>query len=56
MVNGFIGAKTCCVQMEDEHNKIGESLTLEVLKELGDEYKVRFPPSSFAKNYVDFNF
>ncbi|ARF17831.1 hypothetical protein [Sporosarcina ureae] len=40
------------VQMEDEHNKMGELLTVEVRKELGEEYKVRFSPSSSARMYA----
>lgn len=43
------------IQMEDEHNKMGELLTEEVLKELGDKYKVRFSPSSSARMYANLN-
>ena len=41
------------VQMEDEHNKMGELLTVEVRNELGEEYKVRFSPSSSARMYAN---
>lgn len=41
------------VQMEDEHNKMGELLTIEVQKELGEKYKVTFSPSSSAKIYAN---
>ena len=41
------------LQMEDEHNKMGELLTVEVRKELGEEYKVRFSPSSSARMYAN---
>ncbi|AXI00956.1 hypothetical protein DV702_15305 [Sporosarcina sp. PTS2304] len=41
------------VQMEEEHNKIGESLTVKVRNELGDEYKVRFSPSSSTRMYAN---
>lgn len=40
------------VQMEDEHNKMGELLTVAVREELGEEYKVRFSPSSSARMYA----
>jgi hypothetical protein len=41
------------VQMEDEHNKNGERLTVDVRTELGEEYKVRFSPSSSARMYAN---
>jgi len=40
------------LQLEDEHNKLGQLLTEEVRKELGPEYKIRFSPSSSAKMYA----
>lgn len=43
------------IQLEDEHNKMDELLTIEVRKELGSEYQVRFSPSSSAKYYANFN-
>lgn len=41
------------VQLENEHNKIGESLTLAVRNEFGKEYNVRFSPSSSARMYAN---
>lgn len=41
------------IQMEEEHNKTGELLTVEVRNELGDEYKVRFSPSSSTRMYAN---
>jgi len=41
--------------MEDEHNKMGELLSVEVRKEFGEEYKMRFSPSSSARMYAKFN-
>ena len=43
------------VQMEDEHNKIGQLLTAEAQKELGTEYNIRFSPSSSARMYANFD-
>ncbi len=43
------------IQLEDEHNKMGELLTIEVRKELGNQYQVRFSPSSSARYYAHFN-
>ncbi|MCZ2259614.1 hypothetical protein [Sporosarcina sp. G11-34] len=43
------------VQMEDEHNKIGQLLTAEAKKELGTEYSIRFSPSSSARMYSNFD-
>lgn len=43
------------IQMEDEHNKLGQLLTEEVQKELGTEYKIIFSPSSSARMYNNFD-
>lgn len=40
------------IQMEDEHNEMGEQLTIEVRKELSEVYQVRFSPSSSARMYA----
>lgn len=39
------------IQMEDDHNKLGQLLTEEVQQELGLKYKVRFSPSTSATVY-----
>ncbi|MDV2580914.1 hypothetical protein [Alkalibacillus haloalkaliphilus] len=38
------------VELEEEHNRIGSLLTEKVKKELGDNYKISFSPSTFAKS------
>ncbi|ARF15956.1 hypothetical protein SporoP17a_00730 [Sporosarcina ureae] len=42
------------IQMEDEHNEMGELLTIEVREELGEGFLVPFSPSSSARMYTGF--
>ncbi|MDP4553494.1 hypothetical protein Q9251_21815 [Alkalihalobacillus macyae] len=41
------------VKLENEHNNLGQLLTIKVKKELGAKYIVSFSPSSSAKLYAD---
>ncbi|WP_413381766.1 hypothetical protein [Alkalihalobacillus sp. 1P02AB] len=40
------------MKMEDEHNKIGESLTVKVKEELQDVLNVSFSPTKIADIYI----
>jgi len=44
------------IELENEHNKLGQILTEKVRKELGDKYKVSFSPSSSARMYAGSDF
>lgn len=40
------------VEMENQHNTLGQQLTEKVKKEIGSKYQVGFSPSTSAKSYV----
>lgn len=44
------------LQLENEHNRIGELLTVAVRHEFGEKYKVRFSPSPSARMYANRDF
>ncbi|WP_286166219.1 hypothetical protein [Bacillus sp. E(2018)] len=43
------------MNLESEHNHLGQTLLAKIQRELGDTYKVRFSPSHSARHYLNNN-
>jgi hypothetical protein len=43
------------MNLETEHNHLGQTLLAKIQRELGDTYKVRFSPSHSARHYLNNN-
>ncbi|MFC0234890.1 hypothetical protein ACFFJJ_01100 [Fictibacillus phosphorivorans] len=41
------------VELETEHNQLGQTLSAKIQKELGDTYTVSFSPSRSARHYLN---
>ncbi|ANC77622.1 hypothetical protein ABE65_012775 [Fictibacillus phosphorivorans] len=41
------------LELEKEHNQMGQSLSSKIQKEVGDSYRVSFSPSRSARHYLN---